>query len=295
MPCRLLFCPTFLADFISLPATLLLKYCPVWLSSTAATPPGFPLPQSGPRRCLHLRISEFYPQSKMQTDKAKYIEALKGLLMKRLTATVSGKVQKVGYRKRIIDIAIAFGIKGIVENLEDGRVRIIAEGDEEKLKWFETAIEIKNTLIQVASVERAYAPASGEFAGFGKIVAGDETDSRLDKGIEVMNKMLVAIIDVNQTLVDMNSNLGGKMDTLGDKMDIVGEKVDNLGGKMDIMLQKQDELIVEVKDMGQSQSEMLDEVKGINKRAENVWEKEIADMKSDIVQIKDAMRARGMI
>ena len=70
----------------------------------------------------------------MQTDKAKYIEVLKGLLMKRLTATVSGKVQKVGYRKRIIDIAIAFGIKGIVENLEDGRVRIIAEGDEEKLK-----------------------------------------------------------------------------------------------------------------------------------------------------------------
>ena len=238
----------------------------------------------------------------MQTDKAKYIEPLKGLLMKRLTATVSGKVQKVGYRKRIIDIAIAFGIKGIVENLEDGRVRIIAEGDEEKLKWFETAIEIKNTLIQVASVERAYAPASGEFAGFGKIVAGDETDSRLDKGIEVMNKMLVAIIDVNKTLVDMDSNLGGKMDTLGskmdtlgDKMDIIGEKVDNLGGKMDLMLQKQDELIVEVKDMGQNQSEMLDEVKGINKRAENVWEKEIADMKSDIAQVKDAMRARGMI
>jgi len=238
----------------------------------------------------------------MQTDKAKYIEVLKGLLMKRLTATVSGKVQKVGYRKRIIDIAIAFGIKGIVENLEDGRVRIIAEGDEEKLKWFETAIEIKNTLIQVASVERAYAPASGEFAGFGKIVAGDETDSRLDKGIEVMNKMLVAIIDVNKTLVDMDSNLGGKMDTLGskmdtlgDKMDIIGEKVDNLGGKMDLMLQKQDELIVEVKDMGQNQSEMLDEVKGINKRAENVWEKEIADMKSDIAQVKDAMRARGMI
>lgn len=238
----------------------------------------------------------------MQTDKAKYIELLKGLLMKRLTATVSGKVQKVGYRKRIIDIAIAFGIKGIVENLEDGRVRIIAEGDEEKLKWFETAIEIKNTLIQVASVERAYAPASGEFAGFGKIVAGDETDSRLDKGIEVMNKMLVAIIDVNKTLVDMDSNLGGKMDTLGskmdtlgDKMDIIGEKVDNLGGKMDLMLQKQDELIVEVKDMGQNQSEMLDEVKGINKRAENVWEKEIADMKSDIAQVKDAMRARGMI
>ena len=244
-------------------------------------------------------------------------------MMKRLTATVSGKVQKVGYRKRIIDIAIAFGIKGVVENLEDGRVRIIAEGDEERLKWFETAIEIRNTLIQVASVERAYAPASGEFAGFGKIVAGDETDSRLDKGIEVMNKMLVAIIDVNKTLVDMNSNLGGKMDVLGnkmdalggkmdavgdkvdvlggkvddvgDKVDVLGGKMDSLGGKMDLMLQKQDELVVEVKDIGQSQSEILVEVKEINKRGENVWEKEIAEMKSDIAQVKDAMRAKGMI
>ncbi len=86
--------------------------------------------------------------------------------MNRLTVYVSGKVQKVGYRKR------------------------------------ENAIEIKNTLIQVASVEKAYSPASGEFSGFGKIVADDETDSRLDKGIDVMNKMLVAIIDVNKTLVD---------------------------------------------------------------------------------------------
>jgi len=71
-------------------------------------------------------------------------------------------------------------------------------------------------------------------------LAGDETDFRLDKGIEVMNKMLVAIIDINKTLVDMNSNLGGKMD---------------------LMFQKQDELIVEVKDIGQSQSEILDALK----------------------------------
>ena len=76
-----------------------------------------------------------------------------------------------------------------------------------------------------------------------------------------MNKMLVAIIDVNKTLVDMNSNFGGKMDVVGNK--------DVLGGKMDLMLQKQDELmdelmdelIVEVKDIGQSQSEILDALK----------------------------------
>ena len=123
-------------------------------------------------------------------------------------------------------------------------------------------------------MEKAYSPASGEFSSFGKIVADDETDSRLDKGIDVMNKMLVAIIDVNKTLVDMNSNLGGKMDR---------------------MLQKQDELIVEVKDIGQSQNEILVEVKDINKKAERVWEREIVEMKNDISEVKAALRAKGII
>ena len=134
--------------------------------------------------------------------------------------------RKLAIAREIIDIARAFGLKGMIENLDDGRVKIIAEGDDEKLKWFEHAIEIKNTLIQVSNVENAYNPAGGEFAKFGKLVDEGETDSRLDKGVEVMNSMLVAIKQVNTTLIDMNSNLGSKMDNLSGKMDEVNE---NLG------------------------------------------------------------------
>jgi len=159
--------------------------------------------------------------------------------MERLTAYVSGNVQKVGYRKRIIDIARAFGLKGMIENLDDGRVKLIAEGDDEKMKWFEHAIEIKNTLIQVSQVEKTYSSSGGDFAKFGKLVDEGETDSRLDKGIEVMNSMLVAINQVNTTLVSMDSNLGGKIDKLSDKMDEVNE---NLGGKIDKLSDKMDEV-----------------------------------------------------
>jgi acylphosphatase len=159
--------------------------------------------------------------------------------MNRLTAYVSGNVQKVGYRKRIIDIARAFGLKGMIENLDDGRVKIIAEGDDEKLKWFEHAIEIKNTLIQVSQIEKTYSSSGGDFAKFGKLVDEGETDSRLDKGIEVMNSMLVAINQVNTTLVSMDSNLGGKIDNLSCKMDEVNE---NLGGKIDNLSCKMDEV-----------------------------------------------------
>ena len=223
--------------------------------------------------------------------------------MNRFTAYVSGNVQKVGYRKRIIDIARAFGLKGMIENLDDGRVKIIAEGEDEKLKWFEHAIEIKNTLIQVSNVEKAYNPAGGEFAKFGKLVDEGETDSRLDKGIEVMNSMLVAIKQVNTTLIDMNSNLGGKMDNLSGKMDEVNENLGgkinqmdkNLGGKMDRMLQKQDEVLLEVKDIAQNGNELLVEVKDMNRKIDKVRDNEIIEMKNDIAEVKAALRAKGII
>jgi acylphosphatase len=139
--------------------------------------------------------------------------------MKRLTAYVSGSVQKVGYRARVVHIANALGLKGLIENLADGRVRIIAEGRDDKLKWFEEAIEIKNTLIQVSSIEKAYSDASGELCGFYKLVGQGETDSRLDQGIGVLKEILVAVKDLNE----------------------------NLGGKTDFMLDKQDDMLSEIK------------------------------------------------
>ena len=147
--------------------------------------------------------------------------------MKRFTAYVSGQIQKVGYGKKIIDIAKALGLQGMIENLNDGRVKIIAEGDDEKLKWFESAIDIKNTLIRVSSIETTYSVTCGEFSQFGKFVEEGETDSRLDKGVEVMKEILVAVKGVNKSLDDMNSNLGGKIDTLGGKVDVL--RIDTLG------------------------------------------------------------------
>jgi acylphosphatase len=69
--------------------------------------------------------------------------------MKKLTAYVSGRVQKAGYRARVIAFAEAFGLKGIVQNLDDGRLRIIAAGEETVLEQFIKAIDIKNTVKSV--------------------------------------------------------------------------------------------------------------------------------------------------
>ena len=66
---------------------------------------------------------------------------------------------------RVVQLANALSLKGTIENLKDGRVKIIAEGDEERLRWFEEAIEIKNTLIQVTSFEKSYSEVRSELSG----------------------------------------------------------------------------------------------------------------------------------
>jgi acylphosphatase len=196
----------------------------------------------------------------------------------RLTAFVSGRVQEVGYRARVIDMAIALGLKGMVVNLKDGRVKIVAEGEGEKLKWFESAMDIKNALIHVSSIEKNYSSASGEFDQFGKLEAKGETDTRLDTAAVYLKKLLFAVNN-------MNDNLGGKMGQMLGKQDELLDEVrnmnDRLGGKMDQMLDKQDDLIIEVKD--------------VNRKMDRVLETDIVELKSDMAEVKSALRAKGII
>jgi len=125
-----------------------------------------------------------------QNDIIIYKEHKTLIRMKRLTAYVSGNVQQRGYRARVTDIARVLGLKGTVENLDDGRVKIIAEGDEDKLKWFEEAICIKNTLIDVSSIEVEYSTPRDDVNRFYKLVDRGETDSRLDTAADHLKNLI---------------------------------------------------------------------------------------------------------
>lgn len=51
------------------------------------------------------------------------------MIMKTIEVIISGKVQRVGFRACARHIATNLGVAGEVENLTDGRVRILATGD----------------------------------------------------------------------------------------------------------------------------------------------------------------------
>ncbi len=54
----------------------------------------------------------------------------------RLRIFVSGVVQGVGFRAFTHRLAESYGLRGWVRNLPDGRVEVLAEGDEEVLFHF---------------------------------------------------------------------------------------------------------------------------------------------------------------
>lgn len=139
--------------------------------------------------------------------------------MKNVTLHISGNVQRVGYRAKVISIANALGIKGFIQNLSDGRVKIIAQGEQSELDKLIQAINISNSLINVTNIEQEYSTFSDDYEGFNKVVGDGETDERLDNAVDLFKK-LIAVTE-NGFI-----NLGDKIDRIGDKVDQVGDKVD---------------------------------------------------------------------
>jgi acylphosphatase len=81
------------------------------------------------------------------------------------TVHFSGHVQGVGFRYTAQNIAQRHKVTGYVRNLPDGRVELVAEGEEDEADRFIKAIQsemeghIRKTNVQVS-------PATGKFSGF---------------------------------------------------------------------------------------------------------------------------------
>jgi acylphosphatase len=84
----------------------------------------------------------------------------------RLTVWVRGRVQGVGFRWWVRRNALKLGLLGAAENLVDGRVKVVAEGDKESLIVLLGRLEGPGTPGQVAQVTHRWDPVRGGFSGF---------------------------------------------------------------------------------------------------------------------------------
>lgn len=69
--------------------------------------------------------------------------------------TIAGHVQGVGFRWFVARHARGLGLSGYARNLEDGRVEVVATGDEPGLTRLETLLRAGPANAHVTTVERA--------------------------------------------------------------------------------------------------------------------------------------------
>jgi acylphosphatase len=194
--------------------------------------------------------------------------------MKRLVAYVSGKVQKAGYRSKVITIARESGIKGSVQNLPDGRVKVIAEGEEADLQRFADALKMRNAIIDVTNLEKEYSSSTGEYEGFYKLVGEGETDERLDKSAEYLKE-----------LVGVTRDGFGRIE----------RGVSELGHKMDQMLDKQDRMLDKQDRMLDKQDETTGEIRGLRTDMKSHIDLRLERIEADLNDVKTALKEKGII
>jgi len=77
----------------------------------------------------------------------------------------SGRVQGVGFRYAVMQVAKEFEVAGKVRNLADGRVELEAEGASEEIKAFVAAIE-ERMHGYIRKIERTARQREAQFIGF---------------------------------------------------------------------------------------------------------------------------------
>ena len=121
--------------------------------------------------------------------------------MKRITAIARGEVQRVGYRDEVERIARRLKLTGYVENLKPYDVKVVAEGEEEKLREFIELIKIKRFPIFVESIEVEWSDATGEFSYF-EIKRG-EWQEELFERLDTAGRLLYRSVELSEKSVKL--------------------------------------------------------------------------------------------
>ena len=85
---------------------------------------------------------------------------------RQIVALAKGRVQGVGYRGFCAHEAMLLGIDGYARNLPDGRVEVVAEGDESQLRRYVERLREGPMLARVDEVTFRWEDHTGTYRGF---------------------------------------------------------------------------------------------------------------------------------
>jgi acylphosphatase len=148
--------------------------------------------------------------------------------MKRAVLTVKGRVQRVGYRDAVEELARQLQIAGFIENVKPYDMRIVAEGEDRAIEQFIEKVQIRAPPIKVEHVEVRLEDVTGEFAYF-----------EIKRG-------------------DMAEELGERLDLANTRMTEMKQQQDSMIEKQDMMIGKQDETIGEIRALREDLKSFMD-------------------------------------
>ena len=177
--------------------------------------------------------------------------------MKRARIIVKGRVQRVGYRDEVQEIARRLGIKGFVENIKPYDIRIVTEGEDEAISEFIERIKIKRFPIDVESVRVSFEDFKGEFEYF-EIKRGDWQEE-LGERLDTAGKLLYRSVELGERSVELGERaveLSERAVELSERSVELGEESVSIGKRM---LEKQDETINEIKGLREDLKSYMEE------------------------------------
>jgi len=89
-----------------------------------------------------------------------------GVSKRRMHIFYSGRVQGVGFRYTVKGLTPGFELTGVVRNLPDGRVELVAEGDEQELIAFQKAVRDSGVGPLISKEEVGWSESENKFKGF---------------------------------------------------------------------------------------------------------------------------------
>jgi acylphosphatase len=135
----------------------------------------------------------------------------------RLEATVHGEVQRAGYRYIVQDTARKFNVKGYVQNMPDGTVKIIAEAPKKTIEKFIKTLQIREPPIHVDRIETKHTNPTSEFEFF-SIKYGDlneEMGEGFGTGLKYVN---LSRAETRQGFQNLSSQMGRGVESVGTEM-----------------------------------------------------------------------------
>ncbi|MEW5936445.1 MAG: acylphosphatase [Candidatus Thermoplasmatota archaeon] len=188
-------------------------------------------------------------------------------MRKRATLIANGEVQKVGYRDFVQKVARKLGVVGYVENLRDGSVKIVCEGDESAVEALTEAIRVKVKFIDVKELSVVETgDATGEFEYF-EIRRGEmaeELGERLDTAViyldatkeELKGEMRSEFGDlkkemkegfketkeglhrVENAVISMHTDVNHQFGVMGEKYGVIAKGVEKIDDKTTIVVKE---------------------------------------------------------